>query len=386
MSMRRIIFWSHLVAGLAAGTFVLIMSVTGVLLTYENQVELAITDTVKVISPDGGLQMSVEELSQLENVQSAGDRGISLTFDNRENAPVGVRAGRSGGFLLNPYTGEELTDPAEGWSAVYRQIMFIHRWLGAEGESRDTARMITGAANLVFLFLLISGAYIWLPKAWKWVFFRLNMFFRKSYPTSKARDFNWHHVFAFWAFVPLFFIVISGVMISYPWAVDLINAAWGEEGGRRGPETANDTNAEAAEMPAGDLASLDEAIAAAQTYGDKEWTRISLSLPESQTATDLTLTRHFGDRVLPQQRETLTFDRITGEITDVQTYADNSPARKTRLFLRFIHTGERYGLIGSTIAGLSSLAACFLVYTGFALSFRRLILPLFRKKPARKNA
>ena len=54
------------------------------------------------------------------------------------------------------------------------------------------------------------------------------------------------------------------------------------------------------------------------------------------------------------------------------------------MFLRFIHTGERYGVIGSTIAGIASLAASFLVWTGMALSWRRLVLPAWRRRKAKK--
>ena len=37
MTFRSLIFWLHLTAGVVAGTVVLMMSVTGVLLTYEKQ-------------------------------------------------------------------------------------------------------------------------------------------------------------------------------------------------------------------------------------------------------------------------------------------------------------------------------------------------------------
>jgi hypothetical protein len=47
--------------------------------------------------------------------------------------------------------------------------------------------------------------------------------------------------------------------------------------------------------------------------------------------------------------------------------------------MRFAHTGEQYGVVGQTVAGLASLAACFLVYTGIALAWRRLIRPLLRR-------
>ena len=36
--MRKILFWLHLVTGTVAGAIVLVMSITGVLLTYERQI------------------------------------------------------------------------------------------------------------------------------------------------------------------------------------------------------------------------------------------------------------------------------------------------------------------------------------------------------------
>ncbi len=58
---------------------------------------------------------------------------------------------------------------------------------------------------------------------------------------------------------------------------------------------------------------------------------------------------------------------------------DQTPATRARIWMRFVHTGEVYGLIGQTLAGLASLAAALSVYTGLALSYRRLILPPFRR-------
>ena len=46
MSFRKILFWTHLIAGCIAGAVVLTMSVTGVLLTYERQI-LAKADATK---------------------------------------------------------------------------------------------------------------------------------------------------------------------------------------------------------------------------------------------------------------------------------------------------------------------------------------------------
>jgi hypothetical protein len=42
--------------------------------------------------------------------------------------------------------------------------------------------------------------------------------------------------------------------------------------------------------------------------------------------------------------------------------------------LRFLHTGEAFGFIGKVIATVATAGSLFLVYTGFALSYRRFFL------------
>ena len=39
-----------------------------------------------------------------------------------------------------------------------------HRWLGASGSGVRKGRAVTGAANVAFLFLLLTGPLLWLPR------------------------------------------------------------------------------------------------------------------------------------------------------------------------------------------------------------------------------
>jgi uncharacterized iron-regulated membrane protein len=52
--------------------------------------------------------------------------------------------------------------------------------------------------------------------------------------------------------------------------------------------------------------------------------------------------------------------------------------------MRFTHTGEVLGFWGQTLAGLVSLGAAVLVYTGLLLSLRRLLA--WRRRAARATA
>ena len=64
-------------------------------------------------------------------------------------------------------------------------------------------------------------------------------------------------------------------------------------------------------------------------------------------------------------------ERSTGQVVKTEAFSDNSTGRRWRTILRFAHTGEVLGVFGQTLAGLASLGAVFLGYTGFALSWRR---------------
>ncbi len=102
-----------------------------------------------------------------------------------------------------------------------------HRWLAASGEYRTTGRAITGASNLAFLFLVLSGAYLWIPRTWAWRAVKQVIWFRGGLP-GKARDFNWHNTIGVWCVAPLALIVASGAVISYPWASNLVYRIVGE--------------------------------------------------------------------------------------------------------------------------------------------------------------
>jgi uncharacterized iron-regulated membrane protein len=78
-----------------------------------------------------------------------------------------------------------------------------------------------------------------------------------------------------------------------------------------------------------------------------------------------------GNGGQPQLRSQLTLNRATGEVVRWESTSNNTAGRRMRSRLRFAHTGEVYGLLGQTIAGLVSLGGAFLVYTGLSLAWRR---------------
>jgi sulfite reductase (NADPH) flavoprotein alpha-component len=78
-------------------------------------------------------------------------------------------------------------------------------------------------------------------------------------------------------------------------------------------------------------------------------------------------------------RSQLVLDHSTAEIVRWEPYSDANLGRKLRIWVRGLHTGEVLGFVGQTVAGLASLGGCFLVWTGFAMAWRRF---RYRKREA----
>ena len=104
--LRPILFWTHLTAGVVAGAVVLVMSVTGVLLTYQKQMTLwADLRGVEAGPPTPGApRLSPDSLLAL--VAARGGKAPStVVWRNGADMPVEVGYGREGRQYLSAYTG-----------------------------------------------------------------------------------------------------------------------------------------------------------------------------------------------------------------------------------------------------------------------------------------
>jgi uncharacterized iron-regulated membrane protein len=381
---RRILFWLHLTCGVTAGLVVLMMSVTGVLLAYERQILAWVDRADYAESAPSAARQPLAALLAAAQRERPGFQPTAITLRNEPGAPVTFAAGRAGGLLVDPYTATVREPGAEGLREFFETIEGWHRWFGTSGDSRATARAITGASNLVFLVLVVSGTYLWLPRVWKWAAFRSRLLFNARATTSKARDFNWHHVFGIWSALPLAVVVATAVVFSYGWANALVYRSVGEQPPARGapPGGAPSRNAQA-EPPNGSTPqplTYDELFARAEAHGD--WRTLTLALPPASTAR---FSIDQGNGGQPQRRHSLTLDAATGDVQSWAPFSSQPPGQRLRIWIRFLHTGEALGTVGQTIAAIVSATSAIMVWTGLALAWRRLIVPLFRrstKKPA----
>lgn len=242
--------------------------------------------------------------------------------------------------------------------------------------------MITGASNLLFLFLICSGLYLWLPPLITAATLRARVLLQSRPLTNTARYFNWHHVFGIWAAIPLIVIVATATVFYYPWANNLVYRLAGEAPPARGQASAEIP----VDVAPGNPLPIESlfAIAAEQV---PNWRSIEFTLPEPDSATlDFSIDQGNGGQ--PQKRHSLTLDASTGDVANWAPFTSQSAGRQARSWVRFLHTGEALGIVGQTIAGLASLAGVVMVWSGLVLAMQRLLryLRRIRKQTAENSS
>jgi len=422
---RRWLFWTHVVAGVVAGVVILVMSLTGALIAFEKQLVAWAEGVNRRAEPLGEGTAPLPLQSLVERLRAEQGRlPLATTLHADPSLAVEVMVGRDELFYWDPYTGELRPVGARGTRSVLRALTSWHRWLGLEGERRSWGKAVTGACNLAFVLLILTGVVLWWPSgrgANKW---RMRVWFRAGV-RRRARDWHWHHVLGLWCGPVLLVLSGSAIVISYAWAAQWVQSLGSKEDAGTQVPPAGARPSEAAVSPAGRPAALDEV-----------WARVRERVPDWQTAT---IRFGAGPRGRPRAEgtasgggrttagadsersgrgapsgtagpgqpdrdpsggrpegpqsgggpSTLSFsvrekgawpvfatvqivaDAQSGRILSVQRFSDQPLGRRLRAWLRFLHTGEAFGWPGQLIAMTASLGAVVLVWTGLALSWRR---------------
>ena len=368
---RKIFFWSHLISGFLGGIVIFIMCVTGALLSFEKDIPAYFEREMRYVgnAPEGqklGLQKILAKVSEAK--PKAKVSAIAMT--NEPNAAWQVSLGREGQIFVNPYTGEITGEGAKGWRSFFSSMRELHRYIWLSGDNRMLGKALTGACNLLFLFLAISGIYIWFPRRLSWKHLKAALIFRWKVK-GKARDFNWHTVLGFWTSLILIILTLTATVISYQWANNLLYTLTGNE---LPQQQSSSQKEETKALPE----NLDEIWAKAESHSPT-WKSISLRLPTTKDSAVFTIDEGIYWNIFG--RSTLTINPQTVTAEKWETYGEQNSARQLRSWFRFTHTGESGGLIGQFIGFIACLIGAVLVWTGISLG-----LPILELKNEKSSS
>lgn len=374
MNFRKILFWAHLIVGVAVGLIILTMAVTGAILAFEPQlVENAEKRLRHVPVPsDVSARLTVSQILEKASQAKPASKPAGITLKADGGSSVTVSFGKDGGVFMDPYTGKALG----GISGMHHFMHFvedIHRRLAMKDALKETGEAVTGAACLAFFFMLISGVYLWWPKQWNWKGIRAIVYFDGKLK-GKARDWNWHNVIGIWSAPFILVTVVTGLVMAYPWANDLLYRAAGTEpppvkkeagmGGQERPGEGRGKKEAFILAPA----QAETLISAVQT-AVPDWESINFRFPQKADASSVFNVSRKGMKDF--MRTQLTLDTATGGVKKIEPFSEQTRGKQWRVWARYLHTGDGFGFLNQVMVFWASLAAALLVWTGFALSWRR---------------
>jgi uncharacterized iron-regulated membrane protein len=366
---RRVIFWVHLSAGLTGGIVIFIMAVTGAMLSFEKNItQFFERDQRYVAVPAAGQRLGIQEVLDKFRQVRPGAKPGSISISSRPDLAYTVTLGREGQVFIDPYTGAVLGEGAQRIRGFFRSVEDLHRFLALPGAGRPIGRAISGASNLLFLFLSLSGLYLWFPRQRGWKQVRPVIWFRRGVQ-GRARNFNWHNVFGSWCSLVLVVLTVTGAVMSYQWAGNLLYTLTGNEV----PRASGPGEPEGPRGLGGDRAfvwpeHLDAPWAVAETISPG-WRSISLRLPLGRDGAVFTIDE--GKSWNSFGRSMLTVDPETAKVTKWEPYGEQNAGRRLRSWFRFTHTGETGGVLGQFVGFVPCIGGAFLVFTGISLAVRR---------------
>jgi uncharacterized iron-regulated membrane protein len=214
--LRKATFQLHLWSGIGIGLYVLLVSLTGSVLVYRNELYRAATRD-PIIVTDRGARLTDE---QLRGAVTRAYPGYSIVIISRAKNPAQAVSisleGRSGrkNRLFNPYTGADLGDSVPLGIWLVSKLLELHDDLLAG----PTGRSVNGAGALLIVVLALTGIVVWWPGIKTW---RRSLTFHRN-AAWQSTIWNLHSVIGFWSFGSILLFAISGAYLGNPeWVQDL---------------------------------------------------------------------------------------------------------------------------------------------------------------------
>jgi uncharacterized iron-regulated membrane protein len=345
------------------------MSLTGLMLAFEPQIVDFAEQSLRNISPPGreATRLSMGTILAGGREAFPGLLPSGVFMKSERTSSVAVSFGQETIFI-NPYTGDVI-----GKGSKSHQWMHLiedwHRWLG----SREIGKPITGISNAAFLILVLTGLYLWWPKRWTAATLKTITLFNPRLG-GKAREWNRHNVIGFWSAPLLLVITLTGLIMSYPWANNLLYRFTGNEPPPAPIQGASPQSVRSVQDQSVPF-NIDLLWARAEQQAPG-WVSIRLRFPP-QTGGPVIASIQEPDRWHPNPRSQLTLNPVTAEVVKWERYSDFNLGRKFRAWVRPLHTGMAAGLPGQVAASLGAFGGVMLVWTGLAMAWRR----IFQRRP-----
>ncbi|MGZ8538671.1 MAG: PepSY-associated TM helix domain-containing protein [Flavisolibacter sp.] len=375
--LRRI----HLYLALAAGLVILICCLTGAILVFEKDLQMALNKKRYYVE-EGNTKLSPDQLigKLRQAYPDAKFTGIKIYQVGNRSAEVSVNISpapkanstkeisqprkeatpqRQPGYtiFINPYTGDVLEKYSYRETFFYK-VFALHRWLlGGEGS---IGKYIVGISTLLFLFILITGLILWWPKTKRIFKQRLKIKWDAGW---KRVNHDLHLVFGFYSAIFLFVMAFTGLAWSFEWFNTGIYTITNSPSKNPPPPKSN--------FGAGaETILFDQALTVAKKqYPDAQF--YSITRPKD-SADIFSVSSLPGNPVHESATDALYIDQYTGAVAGKLEFKDRSLGARVRSSFKPIHTGSIWGTPSKILAFIVCLLGVTFPITGTVMWINRI--------------
>lgn len=342
----------HLWLGLASGLIVFIVSITGFLYVFEEEIrDFSHKEYLHVPVQEKsfiGLKTIIENYEKLEPKQK-----ITALKVNREepNAAIEISTKKKKTYYFNPYDGSLINKQSSDWLNI---VLEIHRTLllGNVGE------FIQGWSVVIFIIMLTTGLVLWFPNQKRLLKQSLKIKWGGSF---KRVNYDLHQVLGFYASIVLLLIAFSGTYFKFDTVKKSVSVVTGSTL-RKGDEVLSKEKIDSTTIPVRYNTIYESANS---KYPGA--TSVSFSIRKTgELRVRMTYPNDWA-----RNQNTLFFDGKTGQMLRTKLYKDNNAADIYEASNHDLHTGVFFGLTGKIIWSLVSLIGASLPITGFIIWWKK---------------
>jgi uncharacterized iron-regulated membrane protein len=208
--LRRALFQVHLWSGIAVGLYILMISVTGSVLVYRNELYRAATPE-PVMSKGSGPRLTDDQLTEAATRLYPGYRVVKLGRARDLDQAVDVQLRRGNVIekrLFDPRSGRDVGESVPTGIRLMSELLDLHDNL----LTGETGRRVNGIGSIAVLALATTGLVVWWPGIKIW---------RRS--LSLHRGVGWkrltwdlHSMIGFWSLAFTLVFAVSGVYLANP--------------------------------------------------------------------------------------------------------------------------------------------------------------------------
>ncbi|HEV7378808.1 MAG TPA: PepSY-associated TM helix domain-containing protein, partial [Dyadobacter sp.] len=378
MTFKKLIGKLHLYLGLVSGIVVFMVSVTGCILAFEQEIK-SFTEPYRYVEvPDNARLLPPSVLkSSAEKVMDGKKANGVLYGTPGRNAEVGfynISPEYYYVVYVNPYTAEvkKIWNEDEDF---FHWILHGHFYLWLPAEIGQT---VVASSTLIFVVMLISGLILWWPKNKSAAKQRFTVKWDAAW---RRKNYDIHNVFGFYVMSIGLILALTGLVWGFQWFSQSVYTATGGEGSDVYYNPPSDTTVTG--LVTKPIESVDKAwLTLMKQYPQNEGINISIPHLKSESIYSYVNFRagtYYHVDYTYFDQHTLKPIKATGPFSGKYREADF--AGKLRRMNYDIHVGAILGLPGKILAFLASLVCASLPVTGFMIWWGR----NKKKRPVKKS-